>query len=77
VDYKLNDRLSFFARAEYYGQNISEFSSFPLSRTRCLGGLEIVLSRPPETDAAFRRGHQMPDAAAAPQAAGLQAPEEE
>jgi hypothetical protein len=76
VDYKLNDRLTVFARAEYYGQNVSEFSSFPLSRSRYFGGLEIVLSRPPETDVASRRRQQIPDAAAAPQAEELQAPEE-
>lgn len=60
VDYKLNDRLTVFARAEYYGQNVSEFSSFPLSRSRYFGGLEIVLSRPPETDVASRRRQQIP-----------------
>jgi hypothetical protein len=76
VDYKLDDRLTVFARAEYYGQNVSEFSSFPLARSRCFGGLEIVLSRPPETDVASRRRQQIPDAAAAPQAEELQAPEE-
>jgi hypothetical protein len=76
VDYKLNDRLTVFARAEYYGQNVSEFSSFPLSRSRCLGGLEITLSRPPDKDDASNRRRQIPDAAPAPQAEGLQAPEE-
>jgi len=76
VDYKLNGRLTMFARVEYYGQNISEFSSFPLARTRCLGGLEITLSRPPEKDDASRRRRQAPEPAAAPQAEGLQAPEE-
>jgi len=47
LDYKLNDRLTVFARTEFYGQNISEFSTFPLSRRRYFGGLEIALSRPP------------------------------
>ena len=73
LDYKLNDRLTIFSRAEYYGQNVSEFSSFPLARSRYFGGLEITLSRPPRTDDATRR--QIPDAAA-PQAEGLQPPEE-
>lgn len=76
VDYKLNGRLTVFARAEYYGQNVSEFSSFPLSRTRCLGGLEITLSRPPETDDAARRRQDIPNAVAAAQAEELRTPEE-
>jgi hypothetical protein len=76
VDYKLNGRLTVFARADYYGQNISEFSSSPLSRSRCAGGLEITLSRPPETEEASRRRRLAPNAAAPPQAEGFQAPEE-
>ena len=47
LDYKLSDRLTVFTRTEFYGQNISEFSTFPLSRRRYFGGLEIALSRPP------------------------------
>jgi hypothetical protein len=47
VDYRLNDRLSVFARSDFYGQNISEFSTFPMSRRRYFGGLEITLTRPP------------------------------
>jgi len=46
--YKLSDRLTVFTRTEFYGQNISEFSTFPLSRRRYFAGLEIALSRPPE-----------------------------
>jgi hypothetical protein len=48
LDYKLSDRLTVFTRTEFYGQNISEFSTFPLSRRRYFAGLEIALSRPPE-----------------------------
>lgn len=56
VDYKLTDRLILFARAEYFGQNVNQFVELPLARQRYFGGLEIVLSRPPEQeDAQFRR----------------------
>jgi hypothetical protein len=48
LNYKLNDRVTAFTSTEFYGQNISEFSSFPLSRARYFGGLEISLTRPPE-----------------------------
>ena len=47
LDYKVSDRVTAFTSAEFYGQNISEFSSVPLSRRRYFGGLEIALSRPP------------------------------
>jgi hypothetical protein len=48
VDYKLSDRVTAFTRTEFYGQNISEFSTFPLSRRRYFAGLEFTLSRPPQ-----------------------------
>jgi hypothetical protein len=48
LDYKASDRVTFFTRAEFYGQNISEFSPFPMSRRRYFAGLEISLTRPPE-----------------------------
>jgi len=48
VDYKLNNWLTAFTRTEFYGQNISEFSPFPLSRRRYFAGLEFTLSRPPQ-----------------------------
>jgi hypothetical protein len=48
LDYKLSDRVTAFTRTEFYGQNISEFSTFPLSRRRYFAGLEFTLSRPPE-----------------------------
>jgi len=48
LNYKLSDRLTFFTRTEFYGQNISEFSTFPLSRRRYFAGFEISLTRPPE-----------------------------
>jgi hypothetical protein len=48
VDYKVNNRVTAFVRTDFYGQNISEFSAFPLSRRRYFGGLEFALSRAPE-----------------------------
>jgi hypothetical protein len=50
VSYKLTDRFVLFAQAEHYGQNINEFSDQGLSRNRSFGGIEIVLSRPPERE---------------------------
>lgn len=62
LDYKLNERFTVFARAEYYGQNLSQFVESPLSRRRYFGGLEITLSRPPEAEgAAGGRGITPPD----------------
>ena len=48
LDYKLNDRVTAFARTDFYGQNINEFTAFPISRRRYFGGLEFTLSRAPE-----------------------------
>ncbi len=48
LNYKLSDRVTFFTRTEFYGQNISEFSTFPLSRRRYFAGFEFSLTRPPE-----------------------------
>jgi hypothetical protein len=57
LDYKLSDRFVLFARAEHYGQNVNLFSEQPLSRNRYFGGIEIVLSRPPEPgNARYRHG---------------------
>jgi hypothetical protein len=49
VDYRLNDRLTWFARAEYYDQNVPEFVPFPGARRRYTSGIEIVLARSPES----------------------------
>ena len=43
LDYKLSDRFILFARAEYYGYNVSQFSESPLSRRRYFGGVEIII----------------------------------
>jgi hypothetical protein len=51
VDYRINDRVSAFVRTEFYGQNLSEFTNFPMSRRRYFAGLEFFLSRAPETSA--------------------------
>jgi hypothetical protein len=57
LDYKLNDRFVLFARAEHYGQNVNLFTEERLSRNRYFGGIEIVLSRPPEPgNARYRHG---------------------
>ena len=76
VDYRLSERLILFARAEYYGQNVSQFSESPLSRRRYFGGVEIVLARPPEQESALRRGRKIPAGSAEPQAEEPLAPEE-
>jgi hypothetical protein len=68
LDYKLNDRYTVFGRAEFYGQNISQFTDGPLSRRRYIGGLEIVLSRPPEATDAQRKHGKLPADSADPQA---------
>ncbi len=68
LDYKLSERLIVFARAEYYGQNVSQFSESPLLRRRYFGGLEIVLSRPPEREDAPGRRGKIPAESAEPQA---------
>jgi len=60
VDYQLSGRLTIFASAEYYGQNVGQFSESPLSRRRYFGGLEIALSRPPPLENAPRRHAQAP-----------------
>jgi len=48
LNYKISDRVTFFTRTEFYGQNISEFSTFPMSRRRYFAGFEFSLTRPPE-----------------------------
>ncbi len=50
LNYKVNDRFSLFARADYYGENSSPFFADPLSRRRYFGGLQIALARPPERE---------------------------
>lgn len=62
LDYKINDKVTFFTRTEFYGQNVSEFQNFPMSRRRYFAGLEFTLSRAPElTDDPHRRKTAPPD----------------
>ena len=75
LDYKLSERLTLFASAEYYGQNIGQFSESPLSRRRYFGGLEVVLSRPPDTAKQPRARGVAPADPAEHQAEEPQAPE--
>jgi hypothetical protein len=59
LDYKMADHLTWFMRAEYYGQNVPQFSPFPSSRIRFFAGVEITLTRSPEL--ARRRNSTSPD----------------
>ena len=54
LDYKITDRLTWFTRLEFYGQNVNEFSPLSVSRSRYFAGLEFTLSRPPETGSRAR-----------------------
>ena len=57
VDYKINERYTFFVRAEHYGQNINPFFDATLSRNRYFAGFEIALSRPPgQENARYKHG---------------------
>ena len=76
VDYKLSGRLTVFARTEFYGQNVSEFSTLPLSRRRYFGGLEIALSRPPIPAEDPHRHKPLPAGSSQSQQVEAQAPEE-
>ena len=76
LNYKLNDRLTLFTRTEFYGQNISEFSTFPLSRRRYFGGLEIALSRPLEMAEDPHRHKPLPAGSSQSQQGEAQPPEE-
>jgi hypothetical protein len=76
LDYKLSDRLTVFTRTEFYGQNISEFSTFPLSRRRYFGGLEIALSRPPIAAEEAHRKKPLPAGSSQSQQGEAHAPEE-
>lgn len=60
VDYKINERVTAFVLSEFYGQNVSEFSTFPMSRRRYFGGLEFALSRPPIAPEDSHRRNPLP-----------------
>jgi hypothetical protein len=48
-DYKLNDRLTIFAPADYYGQNMNRFIGEPVSSRRYFCGLDVNISRGPRS----------------------------
>jgi len=50
LDYKLNDTVTFFVRADHYAQNINPFLDQSLSRNRYFCGIEIALGRPAGED---------------------------
>jgi hypothetical protein len=76
VSYKLNRRFVLFLRAEHYGQNVSQFSDQALSRNRYLGGVEVVLSRPPEREGTRDRRGNAPQDPGEPKQSDRQSPEE-
>jgi hypothetical protein len=59
LSYKVTERVALFVRAEHYGQNANSFVDTPLSRSRYFGGLEIALTRPPESESARNRTSRM------------------
>jgi hypothetical protein len=76
LNYKLSSRVSFFTRTEFYGQNISEFSPFPLSRRRYFAGFEISLTRPLELADDPHRQKPLPAGSSQSQQGPDHAPEE-
>src|SRR5207302_374392 len=67
LDYKLSGRVTAFTRTEFYGQNISEFSTFPLSRRRYFAGLEFSLARAPEVTEDPHRHKPLPASSSQPE----------
>ncbi len=59
VDYKLTHRVSIFARADYYGQNINRFIDSPFSERRFSLGVAVNVDRRyrPADYSARRRAH--------------------
>jgi hypothetical protein len=41
MDYRLSDRVSLFARADYYGQDVNRFVNSPLSERRFYIGIDV------------------------------------
>jgi hypothetical protein len=61
LTYKLNDRFSVFALAEHYGQSANSFLDIPMSRNRYFGGVEIWVSRPPDSATARNHHSKLPE----------------
>jgi hypothetical protein len=61
LTYKLNDRFSVFALAEHYGQNANSFLDIPMRRNRYFAGVEIWVSRPPESTSARNHHSKLPE----------------
>src|SRR5450759_2702901 len=76
LDYRVTDRLTVFTDLAFYGQNISEFSTLPLSRRRYFGGLEIALSRPPKLAVDSHRHKPLPSGSSQSQQGETHPPEE-
>ncbi|HEY7333400.1 MAG TPA: hypothetical protein VH639_00855 [Bryobacteraceae bacterium] len=75
VDFRFNDRLLLFARADHYGQNINVFLNEPMSRNRYFGGLEIALTKPRDSSGRrYSHGKAPQDSIAAPPAEGQEEP---
>lgn len=55
LTYKLSERVSTFLVAEHYGQSPNPFLDIPMSRNRYFGGLEVWVSRPPESQNGHRK----------------------
>jgi hypothetical protein len=57
LDYSVSERLTMFARAEHYSENINLFTGSPYSRNRYFGGIEIALFHGPEKEnAGYKHG---------------------
>jgi hypothetical protein len=57
LDYRLTNRVSLFARADYYGQDVNRFVDSPLSERRYYIGIDVNVARyyrRPETSAKHR-----------------------
>ena len=50
IDYMVHPRLTVFARAEHYGENVNLFTGLPYSRSRYFGGIEIALFHAPQRE---------------------------
>jgi hypothetical protein len=50
LDYMVHPRLTVFARAEHYAENINIFTTLPFSRNRYFGGIEIALFHAPQRE---------------------------